>query len=77
MSSQKPAEDAAGEIARLRAEIEALRARTEEKMAHAAREAGDTIHHEAELVAEKVRERPLAALLIAGVAGFVIGRLAR
>lgn len=84
MSNTKPTEDAAAEIARLRAEIETLRAAGEEKMQQAARKAetltremGAAVCQQSELVAEKMREHPLAALLIAGVAGFVIGRLTR
>ena len=83
MSSEKPA-DAAAEIARLKGEIEALRAAATDKVEHATRRA-EAVAREVESIAcdsserivAMVRERPLAALLIAGVAGFVVGRLAR
>jgi ElaB/YqjD/DUF883 family membrane-anchored ribosome-binding protein len=84
MSNAKPAEDAAAEIARLRAEIETLRAGAEEKVRQTARtaetmarEMGEAVCQQSELVAGKVRERPLTALLVAGLAGFVIGRFVR
>ncbi|WP_287849538.1 hypothetical protein [Acidiphilium sp.] len=84
MSNAKPAEDAATEIARLRAEIETLRAAAGEKAQQTARRAealvqemGEAVCQQSELVAAKIRERPLTALLLAGLAGFVIGRLAR
>lgn len=84
MSSEKPADAAAAEIARLKGEIEALRAAATDKAEHATRRA-EAVAREVESIAcdsserivAMVRERPLAALLIAGVAGFVIGRLAR
>ena len=84
MSNSKPTEDVATEIARLRAEIETLRAAAGEKAQKTAREAetmaraaGAAVCRESEMLAEKISERPLTALLIAGLAGFVIGRLVR
>jgi ElaB/YqjD/DUF883 family membrane-anchored ribosome-binding protein len=84
MSSQKSTDDAMSEIARLRAEIETLRAAAEaggKRAAHAAAavadELGEAVHRQSDLLAEIVRERPMSALLVAGLAGFIIGRLAR
>jgi ElaB/YqjD/DUF883 family membrane-anchored ribosome-binding protein len=43
----------------------------------AARQATDLAREQAEAVSSRVREQPLLAVLIAGVAGYLVGRLFR
>jgi len=73
------------QIAELRAQVEALmHDRVNPALASAAnraetmaRSANDMARHQANAVAGRVREQPLFAVLIAGFAGFLLGRLFR
>jgi ElaB/YqjD/DUF883 family membrane-anchored ribosome-binding protein len=77
--------DASDQIAELRAQVEALISeRLGPKLAEAAgqaevmaRAAGDAARDQADQLAGRVRQRPLLAVTIAAVAGFLIGRLFR
>jgi ElaB/YqjD/DUF883 family membrane-anchored ribosome-binding protein len=82
-SASRVAEDAREELARLRAQVEKLMqervtpalagaAETVEDYAHRAR---DTIEHQADALSSTVRERPLLAVGLAAVAGYLVGRL--
>jgi ElaB/YqjD/DUF883 family membrane-anchored ribosome-binding protein len=82
-SGQRMADDAREELARLRAQVEKLMservtpalagaAETVEDYAHRARA---TIEDQADALSSTVRERPLMAVGIAAVAGYLIGRL--
>ena len=42
-----------------------------------ARKAYDTASDQTEMLSEKVRDQPVAALLLAGAAGYLLGRIAR
>jgi ElaB/YqjD/DUF883 family membrane-anchored ribosome-binding protein len=42
-----------------------------------ARQASDMAHHQAEAFSNQVREMPIAAVLVAAAAGYLLGRLAR
>jgi ElaB/YqjD/DUF883 family membrane-anchored ribosome-binding protein len=76
-------EDARTELARLRAQVEKLMSeRVTPALAGAADTAEDyarraraTIEHQADTVSSTVRERPLLAIGLAAVAGYLIGRL--
>ncbi|WP_220115886.1 DUF883 family protein [Caldovatus aquaticus] len=81
--ASRVAEDAREELARLRAQVEKLMqervtpalagaAETVEDYATRARE---TIEQQADALSSTVRERPLMAVGIAALAGFLIGRL--
>jgi len=77
------ADDARTELARLRAQVERLmQERVTPALAGAAdtaedyaRRARDTIEEQADAISSTVRERPLLAVGIAAVAGYLIGRL--
>jgi len=82
-SASRVADDAREELARLRAQVEKLMqervtpalagaAETVEDYAHRAR---DTIEHQADAVSATVRERPLLAVGLAALAGYLVGRL--
>jgi ElaB/YqjD/DUF883 family membrane-anchored ribosome-binding protein len=79
------AEDAMDQIARLRAQVETLmRERAAPAMEAAvgrmddmAHDAADELRGRAEALADAVRERPLAAIGIAIVLGFLFGRVGR
>ncbi len=79
------ASDANEQIAQLREQVEALmNDRVTPALASAAnraetmaRSAGDMARHQATAVSGRVREQPLFAVLVAGFAGFLIGRLFR
>lgn len=82
MSNTHPAESAAEEIARLTAELDALRGRAGAALGRASKEAtrlvGETREvaaRESEALAQIVRQRPLTSLALAGAFGFLIGRL--
>lgn len=77
------ADDARTELARLRAQVERLmQERVTPALAGAAdtaedyaRRARETIEEQADYISSTVRERPLLAIGVAAVAGYVIGRL--
>jgi ElaB/YqjD/DUF883 family membrane-anchored ribosome-binding protein len=77
------AEDAREELARLRAQVERLmQERVTPALAGAAdtadeyiRRARDTIEDQADHLSSTVRERPLMAVAVAAVGGYLIGRL--
>jgi ElaB/YqjD/DUF883 family membrane-anchored ribosome-binding protein len=79
------AENATAQIAKLRAQVEALmRDRVAPALADAAGRAesaahvaADTMRGQAEVVTTKVREQPLLAVLIAAGIGFLLGRVIR
>ena len=79
------AQDMAEEVARLRAQVEALmREKVAPVMADLADRAedafdgaSDTLRAQAEVVAEKVRQQPLLAVAIAVGVGWLIGRAMR
>ena len=74
--------DAMAQIARLRAQVEALMrdrvvptvADAAEQASSAAHDAANAARHHAETLSAKVREQPLTALLIAFAAGVLLGR---
>ncbi len=81
--ASRVAEDAKDELARLRGQVEKLMservtpalgdaADTVQDYAHRARE---SIEDQADSIAEQVRDRPLVAVGIAAVAGYLLGRL--
>jgi len=73
--------DAAAQIARLREQVDALmRDRVTPAVAAAADRAqsalhgaADTMHDQLETLSGKVREQPLAAVLVAAVVGYLLG----
>jgi len=82
-SGQRMAEDAREELARLRAQVERL---MQERVTPAlgsaadtaeayARQARDTVEENVYALSDTVRERPLLAIGVAAVAGYVLGRL--
>jgi ElaB/YqjD/DUF883 family membrane-anchored ribosome-binding protein len=82
-SGNRMAEDAREELARLRAQVERLmEERVTPALAGAAdtvedytRRARDTIEENAYALSDTVRERPLLAVGLAAVGGYVLGRL--
>lgn len=78
-------EDTTAQIARLRAQVEALmKDRVTPAVADAAGRAeaavygaADTMREQAEAVSGKVREQPLLAILIAAGVGYALGRVFR
>jgi ElaB/YqjD/DUF883 family membrane-anchored ribosome-binding protein len=81
----KVAEDASTQIAKLRAQVEALmKDRVTPAVADAAgraeaavHAATDTMRDQAEMVTTKVREQPLLAILLAAGIGYLLGRVTR
>ena len=77
--------DAQEQIAQLRKQVETLMnervtpalADAADRASAAARSATDMARDQASAVSGRVREQPLMAILIAGAAGFLIGRLFR
>jgi ElaB/YqjD/DUF883 family membrane-anchored ribosome-binding protein len=80
---QRLAEDARAELARLRGQVERL---MEERVTPALGSAADTvedygrraratIEENADYVSDTVRERPLVAVAVAALGGFLLGRL--
>ena len=72
------------QIDRLRAQVDALMREHETRTVDRATCAGDTMcdavratRQHAEELASNIREQPLLALLIAGVTGFLLGRILR
>lgn len=82
-SGERMADDARAELARLRAQVERL---MEERVTPVLGSAADTvedysrraratIEQNADAVSETVRERPLVAVAVAALGGFLLGRL--
>ncbi|MEO9190608.1 MAG: hypothetical protein ABI224_11530 [Acetobacteraceae bacterium] len=75
------ADDATDQVARLRAQVEALmNERVTPALADAASRAGNTLcamRGQAETVSGYVKDQPLPAVLIAAVVGFLAGRVLR
>jgi ElaB/YqjD/DUF883 family membrane-anchored ribosome-binding protein len=77
--------DATAQIARLREQVEALMkdrvrpavAAVADRAQSAMHGATDTVREQVETLSGKVREQPLAAILIAIAVGFVLGRVTR
>ena len=84
-SATSKVEDTTTQIARLRAQVEALmKDRVTPAVADAAGRAeaamygaADAVHGQAETVSGKVREQPLLAILIAAGVGYALGRVLR
>ncbi|MDI3306611.1 MAG: hypothetical protein QJR07_05860 [Acetobacteraceae bacterium] len=82
-SANRVSEDAREELARLRAQVERLmQERVTPALAGAADTVQDyasrarhTIEDQADAISETVRERPLLAVAVAAVAGYLLGRL--
>jgi ElaB/YqjD/DUF883 family membrane-anchored ribosome-binding protein len=84
-SATSKVEDTTAQIARLRAQVEALmKDRVTPAVADAAGRAeaamygaADAVREQAETVSGKVREQPLLAILIAAGVGYALGRVLR
>ena len=84
-TANSTAEDATTQIARLRAQVEALmKDKVTPAVADAAGRAeaamygaADTVREQAEAVSGRVREQPLLAILIAAGVGYALGRVLR
>lgn len=84
-SIKDKASDTTEQIAQLRRQVEQLMSERVTPMLAdaagraeaAARSATDTVREQAEAMSTRVREQPLTAVLVAGVAGYLIGRLFR
>ncbi len=82
-SANRVSEDAREELAKLRAQVERLmQERVTPALAGAADTVQDyasrarhTIEDQADAISETVRERPLMAVAVAAVAGYLLGRL--
>jgi ElaB/YqjD/DUF883 family membrane-anchored ribosome-binding protein len=82
-SASRVSEDAREELARLRAQVEKLMSeRVTPALGNAAdsvqdyaQRARETIEDQADSLADTVRDRPLMAIAIAAVGGYLIGRL--
>lgn len=82
-SANRMNEDAKEELAKLRAQVERLmQERVTPALAGAADQvqgyadrARDTFEHQADALADTVRERPIVAVAVAAVGGYLIGRL--
>ncbi len=75
---EAPHADLAEQIARLRAEMDAMMAETvNPAMRDAARRAETITREQADALAGKVREQPLLAVLLAAGVGFLLGRVTR
>ncbi len=78
-------DDAQTQIERLREQVEALmKERVTPAIADfagragaAANSASDTVKHQADAVAGRVRQQPLVAILVAAAVGWIIGRTMR
>jgi len=84
-SMRDTASDARDEIRKLREQVDGLmRERVTPiisdaagRAQDAARQAGEMAQDQAEALSSRVRETPLAALFIAGAAGYLLGRITR
>jgi len=73
-----PPDDMREQVRQLRAQLDDLmREKVSPAMEQAAGQAADALAGQAEALAVRVRERPLAALLIAAGIGYLLGRLTR
>jgi ElaB/YqjD/DUF883 family membrane-anchored ribosome-binding protein len=78
-------QDAREQLRQLRAQVEQLMservspalANAAERAENAAYKARDFTGQQAEVVSERVRERPLASILIAAGVGYLLGRITR
>lgn len=85
MATDDKARNIADELAELRAQVEALlkdrveptAARVAHQAEGYARQAADEVRHRADQLSGTVREQPLVAILVAGVIGWLIGRVTR
>lgn len=79
------AQDAREQIAQLKEQVQSLmNDRVSPALSNAAgqaqeyaRKAYDTASGQTEMLSEKVRDQPVAALLLAAAAGYLLGRIAR
>jgi ElaB/YqjD/DUF883 family membrane-anchored ribosome-binding protein len=79
------ADDAVGQIARLREQVETLMrdkvapavGTATERVGAAAQDAGDAMRVRADALAGQVRERPLTSVVIAAALGYLLGRTGR
>ena len=82
---QGAADDAKGQIAQLRKQVEQLMSeRVTPALADAAgrvettaKQASDMARDQAEMLSEHVRDQPLIAVLVAAGVGYLLGRIAR
>ncbi len=82
-SAARVSDDAREELAKLRAQVERLMSeRVTPALAGAADQVQDyadraraSIEHQADALSETVRERPLIAVAVAAIGGYLIGRL--
>jgi ElaB/YqjD/DUF883 family membrane-anchored ribosome-binding protein len=74
-------EDMSDQIARLRAQVEALLkdhvTPAVAELAGRAEHASETIREQADVLAGYVKERPITSILIAGAIGWIVGRAMR
>ena len=84
-NAESYAKDAASEIAKLRSQVETLMNERVTPMLgsvansaeHAAKVAGDEMRHQTERLTDAVQEKPLAAIGLAALAGFVLASVLR
>ena len=82
-SADRLQEDAREELAKLRAQVERLMqervtpalAGAADQVQSYANRARDTIEHQADALSETVRERPIVAVVVAALGGYLLGRL--
>ena len=82
-SANRVSDDAREELAKLRAQVERLMqervtpalAGAADQVSDYAHRARETIEDQADALSDTVRERPLVAIAIAAVGGYIIGRL--
>lgn len=82
-SAERLSETASDELARLRAQVEKLMSETvtpaiagaADQVQEYAEHARDAVEHQADALSETVRERPLLAVGIAALGGYLLGRL--
>lgn len=70
-------DDLHAQIAKLRAQLDALVARGGPAVAEAVRHAGDAARGQVDALSDQVRAQPITAVLIAAAAGYLFGRLSR
>jgi ElaB/YqjD/DUF883 family membrane-anchored ribosome-binding protein len=82
-SADRLADTASDELARLRAQVERLMservtpalAGAADQVQEYAEHARDAVEHQADLLSDTVRERPLLAVSVATLGGYLLGRL--
>lgn len=85
MATDDNARNIADELTELRNQVETLlKDRVEPAAAHVAqqaegyaRQAADEVRHRADQLSGTVRDQPLVAILVAGVIGWLVGRVTR